>query len=192
MLRPQEGFDQRLISHELEISPEPALLRRVHDLTDACVSIARFESRADALIIESRVRLEHLAHDALALEASDAAIDAGRFAYEADEAPTLAPSIEARCEDTGEVEAWARRFVRPVGRTHVAGLLSEMTHAVRADFVYQLRRDGPPQTPAATLELRQGSCRIRGADDRRRALDRPRRTLLVRLHQLWLARRGAW
>jgi transglutaminase-like putative cysteine protease len=159
MLRPQEGFDQRLISHELETSPTPSLLRHVHDLTDACVSLARFETRADALVIESRARLEHLPHDALALEASDATIDAGRFAYDADEAPTLAPSIAARCKDAGEVEAWARRLVRPVGRTHVSALLSEMTHAIRADFTYQLRRDGPPQTPAVTLELRRGSCR---------------------------------
>ena len=159
MLRPQDGFDQRLIFHELEISPEPALLHRVHDLTDACLQLARFETRADTLVIESRARLEHSPHDALALEASGAAIDAGRFGYDAEEAATLAPSIEARCEDGGEVEAWARRFVRPIGRTHLSGLLSEMTHAIRADFTYQMRRDGPPQTPAVTLESRRGSCR---------------------------------
>jgi transglutaminase-like putative cysteine protease len=159
MLRPAEGFDQRLLSFELDISPEPALLRQAHDLTDACVAIARFETRADALTVESRAELEHSIHDAFDLEAADASVDAGPFAYDADEAAALATSISPRGDDAGEVGAWARRFVRPVGRTRVSTLLSDMTHAIRADFAYRLRPEGAPQTPRETLERRTGSCR---------------------------------
>jgi transglutaminase-like putative cysteine protease len=159
MLRPAEGFDQRLISFELDVSPEPAVLRHAHDLTDAALAIARFETRADALVIESRSVLEHGAHDASDLEAAEAWIAADRFAYEPEETAALAPSIAPGHAGAAEVEAWARRFVRPVGRTRLSTLLSEMTHAIRADFAYQLRREGAPQTPLETLERRTGSCR---------------------------------
>jgi transglutaminase-like putative cysteine protease len=161
MLRPQEGFDQRLLAYELDVSPEPALLRQLHDLTDAGVTVARFDVRADALLIESRATLDHRPHAALELEAADATIDAGRFSYDADEAPALAASM--RPADDGEaadeVEVWARGFLRPVGRTRLSTVLSAMTHAVRADFAYEVREAGPPQTPVVTLQRRRGSCR---------------------------------
>src|SRR5271168_1241347 len=81
MLRPQEGFDQRLLAFELEVSPEPALLRHLHDLTD---------TRADALVVESGSVVDHRPHAALDLEAADSAIDAGAFSYDVDERAALA------------------------------------------------------------------------------------------------------
>jgi len=159
MLRPQEGFDQRLLVYELEVSPQPSLLRHLHDLTDAGVAVARFDTRADALVVESRATLEHLPHAALDLEAADAAIDAGVFSYDAEEQPTLATSIQARHPDGGEVEGWARGFLRPVGRTHLSTVLCDMTHELRAGFGYEVREAGAPQTPQVTLVRRRGSCR---------------------------------
>ncbi len=159
MLRPQEGFDQRLVAYELDISPQPSLLRHLHDLTDAGVAIARFDARADALVVESRTTLEHLPHAALDLEAADAAIGAGAFSYDAEELPLLAASMHPRHPDAGTVEAWARRFLRPVGRTRLSTVLCDMTHEVRASFAYEVREAGAPQTPQVTLERRRGSCR---------------------------------
>jgi transglutaminase-like putative cysteine protease len=159
MLRPLEAFDQRLISYELDISPEPAVLRHLHDLTDACVAIARFKARADMLTFESRVVLDHSPEPTLDLESDDAAIGQGAFAYAADEVATLATSVQRRHPDAGEIEAWARRFLRPLGRTSISTLLSDLTHAIRAEFVYEIRPSGAPQTPAVTLERGRGSCR---------------------------------
>jgi transglutaminase-like putative cysteine protease len=156
MLRPLEAFDQRLIAYDLAISPEPSSLHHLHDLTDATVAVARFDARADELRVESRIRLEHTVHGALDL-ATDAAIDAGGYAYDADEAPALEASVRLR--HPGEAETWARRFLRPVGRTSLATLLSDMTHAVRGGFTYEIRPVGPPQTPTVTLERGRGSCR---------------------------------
>jgi transglutaminase-like putative cysteine protease len=157
MLRPQEGFDQRLLSYELEISPEPALLRHLHDVSDAGVAVARFEGRANALVVESRALIDHRPHAALEL-AGETTID-GAFSYEPDAAAALEASIRPGCPDEGEVEAWARRFLRPVGRTRLSTVLSRMTHEVRASFTYQVREAGPPQTPSVTLARRKGSCR---------------------------------
>ncbi|HXQ17313.1 MAG TPA: transglutaminase family protein [Caulobacteraceae bacterium] len=159
MLRPQEGFDQHLIDFELEVSPQPSLLRCLHDLTDAGIAIARFDTRADALVVESRAVVDHRPHAALDFESADATIDAGGFDYEVDEAAALAASIAPRRGDGGEVAAWARRFLRPVGRTRLSTLLCDMTHVVRADFAYEVRESGPPQSPELTLQCRRGSCR---------------------------------
>jgi transglutaminase-like putative cysteine protease len=95
----------------------------------------------------------------LALETDDAAIDGGFFTYDEDIAHELANAIQRRCVDAGEVHAWARRFLRPVGRSRLPTILSEMTHAIRSDFDYRLRLSGHPQAPAETLERRSGSCR---------------------------------
>jgi transglutaminase-like putative cysteine protease len=86
-------------------------------------------------------------------------IGAARFAYDPDEATDLALSVARRHPDNGEVEAWARGFVRPSGGTRLSRVLSDMTHAIRETFAYALRMDGPPQTPVETLARRAAACR---------------------------------
>src|SRR5258708_36418785 len=68
MLRPLESYDQRLISAELSITPEPQVLRNVHDVFGNCVSIARFTGRTDRLSVESRMTLEHTPQPAFELD----------------------------------------------------------------------------------------------------------------------------
>jgi transglutaminase-like putative cysteine protease len=158
MLRPLESYDQRLISAELSITPEPSALRNVHDVFGNCVSIARFTGRADRLAVESRMTLEHTppAFD-LDGEAYNGALP---FVYAPEDLPDLARSIERHHADpAGEVEAWARRFVRRVGPTSLRTLLSDMTHAIHGEFTYGTRLSGAPQSPLETLSLGTGSCR---------------------------------
>lgn len=157
MLRPLESFDQKLIASELIVGPEPSLVRHLHDVSGATVSVARFDRRADRLSFESRVRLEHLPQVALDFEADEAMVGAEVFTYAHEDQPELARFISSRHGET--VEAWARRFVRPVGKTRLSTLLSDMTHAIRAEFNYAVRLEGRPQTPAETLASRSGSCR---------------------------------
>jgi transglutaminase-like putative cysteine protease len=159
LLRPLEAFDQRLLAFDLDITPEPSLLRHVHDLTDAHLAVARFQARSAELTIESRSLVDHRPHAPSDADAAQATLDDAPFSYDADEAATLAVSIERRCPDAGEVERWTRRFLRPVGRTRVATLLSEMTHHIRGSFAYEVRPVGPPQRPELTLERQRGSCR---------------------------------
>ena len=155
MLRPLEAFDQRLISYALEISPEPSALHHLHDLTDACVAVARFDAGADALVVESRALIEHAPVSAPL--ASENRLAPGGFAYTADEAPALAASIAPR--HPGEVDDWARRFAGRGRRALAIEALSHMTRAIRADLTYEIRPHGPAQTPAVTLERGRGSCR---------------------------------
>ncbi len=156
MLRPLEAFDQRLISYALQISPEPSMLHHLHDLTDACVAVARFDAGADTLVVESRACIEHAPQAAPAL-AGEARLAPGGFAYAPDEAPALAASITPR--HPGEADDWARRFVGRGRRACALEALAEMTRAIRADLTYEIRPHGPAQNPAVTLERGLGSCR---------------------------------
>jgi len=158
MFLPLQGFDQRVLSAEVEISPEPSLLRHIYDVSGAGVSIARFAARSDGLTFETRVRLEHEPHPVLDLESDDASVGPGLFHYAPPEAAELRGSTAPGQESTF-VEAWARGFVRPLGRTRLSTVLTEMTHAIRSDFTYCLRLQGAPQSAEQTLTNRQGSCR---------------------------------
>ena len=162
MMRPLEAFDQRLISADLVIGPEPSMLRFLHDLNGNCVGVARFAGRADRLSFESRVVLAHDPQPAFAQAdgEDDALSPAAPFAYRANEAADLAHCATPQHADPdGQVAAWARRFVRPVGQTSLRTVLCDMTHAIRAEFTYGTRLSGQPQSPAETLALRTGSCR---------------------------------
>lgn len=160
MLRPQEAHDQRLLSVEMEISPEPGMFHEVHDVSGASVGVARFSQRADRLAVESRVRVDHRPQHAFELEGEEGCLGPEPFAYQGDEVAELSRSIARRHADpAGEIEAWARRFLRPVGRTRLSGLLTDMTHAIRQDFAYGIRLQGAPQAPLETLESGRGSCR---------------------------------
>ncbi len=115
MVRPRESYDQRLIEAELAIDPPPAGLRWLHDVFGNSVAVARFDRRADALVIGSRVRLEHnpVVHDALAVE------DYARhypFTYSSEDMPDLLRSIERQHLDPHRiVDGWARGSVTTAG-----------------------------------------------------------------------------
>ena len=61
MFRPLQAFDQRLISAEVTVSPDPELLRHIQDVSGACVGVARFDAPSDRLVFDSRVRIENSA-----------------------------------------------------------------------------------------------------------------------------------
>jgi transglutaminase-like putative cysteine protease len=163
MLRPKEGYDQRIRAFHVAIAPDPVELRHVHDVFGNCVSIARFDGRAaDRLSFESRVVLEH--EPAPLVSDAEEAITAGGptfpFAYGPEDMPDLLRSIERHHADPGGlVAAWARRRLRPSGATPVLSLLVQMTHDIHEGFAYAKRFDGLTQSPAQTLELKTGTCR---------------------------------
>jgi transglutaminase-like putative cysteine protease len=162
MFRPRESYDQRILSHDLAITPTPTRLRSVHDVFGNCVGVAGFSGRTRELIFESHVRLEHTPLPAFADVDGEIEVYTGAmpFAYSPEDLPDLAQSMERQYPDPdGQIDAWARRFVRRVGRTSLQTLLSEMTQAIYADFRYRTRLQGAAQSPLETLASRSGSCR---------------------------------
>jgi transglutaminase-like putative cysteine protease len=162
MFRPSESYDQRLLSHELTISPTPASLRFIHDVFGNCIGVARFAGRTTELVFDSVTRLEHDPVPAFA--DMDGEIEVYRGAmpvdYSPDDLPDLLQSMQRRYSDPGGlVDHWARRFVRPHRRTSLQGLLSDMTRAIHTDFKYCARLEIGVQAPTETLALGGGSCR---------------------------------
>jgi transglutaminase-like putative cysteine protease len=159
MVRPRESYDQRLIAASLDISPEPAELRWLHDVFGNSVAIARFDKRATMLRVASLVRLDHepLAGSEVAIE------DYARtfpFTYSSEDMPDLLRSIERGHLDPGRiVDNWARGFVRGEGPTDTLAMLTEFATAIRRDFTYVARHEKGTQTPIETLQKRQGTCR---------------------------------
>ncbi len=162
MFRPREGYDQRVLSSQVTITPSPKQLRYVHDVFGNCVGIARFSARSDELTFESRVRLDHTPLPAFADVDGDVGTYTGTipFAYSAEDMPDLLRSMERHYPDPNRaLERWARRFTRTGAPTSLQVLLTEMTQAIHSEFKYQGRLEGGAQTPLATLRLRRGSCR---------------------------------
>ena len=159
MLRPREGYDQRLLDARLDITPKPEQLRWVHDVFGNSVAVARFAGRARELRFESVVRLDHLAQNALDYQVEDYAA-LYPFVYAMDDMPDLARSIERHYPDPNRVvDGWARSFLRTDGPTGTLDLLTAMTHGVKRDLTYIPRQERGIQDPAKTLRLGSGTCR---------------------------------
>lgn len=159
MLRARDSYDQKLIDTRLDITPEPASLRWVHDVFGNCVAIARFSGRAAELSFDSTVRLDHSATNALEFQIEDYA-STYPFSYGSEESPDLLRSIERQYFDPGrEIDCWARQFLRRQGPTGTRELLAAMTHAIRERFAYVSRSEFGTQDPLETLKLGSGSCR---------------------------------
>ena len=159
MFRPREGHDLRLISARLDITPEPISLRWLHDVNGNSVAVANFTERATELRFETRVVLDHTPGGGLDFPIEPDA-ETYPFAYDAEELPDLARSIERQYPDPDHVvERWARRFLRRDTPTNTRALLAGMTQAIRADFTYISRIERGVQAPPQTLRLNSGTCR---------------------------------
>jgi transglutaminase-like putative cysteine protease len=157
MFRPRESHDLRLLRTRLDIVPQPATLRWLHDVFDNSVAIATFDDRTLELRFDSTVTLEHLEtvlpHYGLEIEAQTYP-----FIYSADDQPELERALIRRYPGD-EVSRWAARFLSASGSTGTMALLEAMTLGIRDEFVYVRRPEKGVQRPEETLRRRSGSCR---------------------------------
>ena len=162
MFRPHESYDQQLLSADLAICPTPSKINYLRDVFGNSVGVASFAGRTTDLVFDSFVRLQHTPHPGVRELQDDFELAPGaeRFAYDEPELTDLSASIGLAYPDPDRTVAdWARRFVRSKGATNAAGLLVEMTQAIRGDFAYRKRLEMGAQSPLQTLELNSGSCR---------------------------------
>ncbi|MES1155656.1 MAG: transglutaminase family protein, partial [Pseudorhodoplanes sp.] len=59
----------------------------------------------------------------------------------------------------GELEGWARQFVRDGGETRTEDVLAAMTFAIKKNFRYRSRHEPGVQGPLQTLQRGTGTCR---------------------------------
>jgi len=159
MMRPRDGHDQRLLSSELDIDPEPRRLRWLYDTFDNCVAIASFSGASRSLTVENRFTVERIVDEQPGGEI-DPRAQFFPFSYAPEELPDVARAIERLYSDpAGELDRWVRQFLAPGATILTSHLLMTLTYAIKEGFSYERREASGVQSPRHTLERRRGSCR---------------------------------
>jgi len=157
MFRPRESHDLRLLKSRLEITPQPAHLRLLHDVFDNSVAVATFAGSTASLRFESVVTLEHFETTLPDYQLEEFA-ERYPFSYSAEELPNLTRAL-VHHYPSEEVKHWVKRFLHPSGTTGTMSLLRSMTLAIKQEFAYTRRSEKGVQNPTETLKTRRGSCR---------------------------------
>jgi len=157
MFRPRESHDLRLLTSRLEITPQPARLRFLHDVFDNSVGVVTFAGLTDELRFESIVTLEHYETSVPDYPLEEFA-ERYPFRYSGEEFPNLNRAL-VQHYPSEEVKHWVRQFLNPSGSTGTLDLLQRMTLAIKQDFAYTRRTQKGVQNPTETLQTRRGSCR---------------------------------
>jgi transglutaminase-like putative cysteine protease len=159
MMRPRDGHDQRLVSSELDIEPEPRRVRWLYDTFDNCVAIASFSGLSTSLRVENRFTVERIVDEQPGGEI-DPRAEFYPFSYAPEELPDISRTIERLYSDpAGDLDRWVRRFLAPSGSTLTSHLIMTMTYAIKEGFAYERREAAGVQAPGHTLDRRRGSCR---------------------------------
>ena len=160
MLRPRDSHDLRILSTVLNIEPEPATIRWLHDVVENSVAVAIFDKSAAELKIESEIEVQHFESTEPDCPIEEYAA-LYPFSYSAADAPDLTRSTERHYPDSEhEIDIWAKTFLDPKGATQTLALLDAMAGFVKRDgFTYAARDAEGVQAPVDTLRSRSGSCR---------------------------------
>ena len=159
MFRPRDSYDQRLISSEMKITPEPKRIRWFHDVFGNCVAVASFTGEAKVLTFDTSIVLDHTPSNAPDFVIEDYA-RTYPFTYGAEERPDISRLIERQYLDPEhQLDKWVRRFTRYGQQTDTGELLMTLTYAIKESFSYTRRHERGTQDPLLTLNSRKGSCR---------------------------------
>ena len=159
MFRPRDSYDQRLLSSDLVIMPEPRRLHWMHDVFGNCVAIASFGAPSASLTFESRIVLDHTPQNTPDFSIQDDA-RTYPFTYGPDEMPDLVRLIERQYLDPDHtLDRWVRRFLHQGSRTDTAKMLMTLTYAIKESFTYVGRHERGTQDPITTLTTGKGTCR---------------------------------
>jgi transglutaminase-like putative cysteine protease len=157
MFRPRASHDLRLISTGLNITPQPASLRWLHDPFDNSVAIATFEGTTSELRFDSTVTLEHFETSMPDYPVEEYA-RIYPFRYSDEDFPILVCPL-AQHYPSEIVSKWVLQFLDPAETTGTMKLLRAMTRGIGEQFKYGRRIEKGVQTPELTLQIGTGSCR---------------------------------
>ena len=157
LFRPRDSHEQRLLSAELKVTPEPADVSWIHDVFGNCITIADFDTSSTELRFETEITLDHSSQMVPRFRTDERA-KLWPFEYDPDTLPDLAPFMRVH-NPSVELDAWARNFTRAGREIETGHLLMTMTMGIRESLVYSRRTDPGTQTPQLTLKARKGTCR---------------------------------
>ena len=157
MVRPRSGPNQRLISADLVVAPEPERVVWRSDPLENAIFETHFSRRADRLVFDMASSVEITPfpplHEALASSALN-----HPFRYAAAEQALLEPTLA----DPGlgeRARAWARAVRGDAHYTPTLELLGRLTSSIRREMRYERRETRGLQNPSETIERGSGACR---------------------------------
>jgi transglutaminase-like putative cysteine protease len=152
---PRDDGAQRVIEHHLNVSPQPLGLNDHIDLENNRVTEIWFTQETDRLDIDVSMRVETLRQNAfdfiLDPEATALPIAATR------ERICAQPYLERIAPDAS-VDAFAAEL-SAAAQQDTLRFLDGLNHRLFAEFSHIHRDTGAPQSPAFTLQSRNGACR---------------------------------
>jgi transglutaminase-like putative cysteine protease len=152
---PREDGAQRVIEHQVEVSPTP-LGRNEHiDLEGNRVAQVWFGPATDHLEVTLTMQVETLRRNPFDFLLDPAAVS---LPIDHSHDQTCAHAYLARIHADDAVTAFAAELSLAVGRDTLQ-FIDRLNRELFADFNHIHRETGAPQTPAGTLQTRQGACR---------------------------------
>ena len=153
--RPRDDGAQRVVDYQLTVGPTPHGRDEQLDLEGNRVTQIWFDGEADHLDIDVNMRVETLRRNAfefiLAPEATVLPFDHRHGA-------TCARAYLERIKPDDTVTAFAASHSLAV-RSDTMAFLDRLNHELFSGFSHVHRETGAPQSPAATLQSRNGACR---------------------------------
>lgn len=156
-LRPREGRELRLLTHDIVCTPAADLIWS-RDVFGNEVATARFATNTNSLTIESTAVVELSAPVWPVFNIEVSAIWYP-FSYAAEDWGDLGALVVPQYADAnGQLEQWARGFIAS-SPTDTLSLLKDLNLGVHRQIKYQSRDDEGTQSPNHTLSRGWGSCR---------------------------------
>jgi transglutaminase-like putative cysteine protease len=152
---PRDDGTQRVVDHQISISPAPTGRNDHLDLEGNQVTQVWFDGETDRFEIEVNLRVETLCNNAL-----DFILVPEAVVLPIGHAPddTFARAYLERIDTNDAITAFAAELSLSVSRDTLS-YLDRLNRKLFADFAHVIRDTGEPQSPALTLQTRRGACR---------------------------------
>ena len=152
---PRDDGAQRVVDHQLEISPSPQGRNDHIDLEGNRVTQVWFGSDTNYLDIKLKLEVETLRRNPFDFVLSPEAVS---LPIDHSNDQVCARAYLDRIEADDAVTAFAAELSLAVDRDTLR-FVDRLNHQLFADFRHVHREIGTPQTPGVTLQSRQGACR---------------------------------
>jgi transglutaminase-like putative cysteine protease len=157
LLRPREGRDLRLLSHDLQLAP-PCEITWAQDVFGNAVATANFTAMTDRLVLESLSEAE-VTSSAWPVFPVAASATSYPFRYSDEDWTDLgALATPQYLNGADALRNWARSFVMG-NTTDTLSLLKDLNQGVTRWIRYEARNAEGTHSPDETLQLGMGTCR---------------------------------
>jgi transglutaminase-like putative cysteine protease len=158
VLRPRDGHDLRLLDAALVVDPPAAATRWLYDVYDNVITVLEFAGETDALVVESRLLVDHYGLDQPAFAVEDYA-QTWPFMYRPEEWTDLELWTRRQWSDPeGHLQRWVRALTLDRLEIPTQDLLVALMTRIKTELAYQVRHEEGVKPPLQTL-AEGGSCR---------------------------------